>query len=386
MARKTLTHDQVLKLKPRASAYPDPRMPGLYVRVHPSGRRVFCAVARDPNGKQKWVTIGDTTTHTIDAAREVAQEKIGAIKIGASLNGVETFEVVAEEWFKRHVEKNGLITAPDIRGYLNRVLIQQWGGREFVSIKRSDIATLMDDVEDNSGVTASDYVLSLISGICTWYAKRHDDYTSPIIRGMRRASPKERARDRILTDDELRAIWKTAAANGSFGAFIRVALLTGQRREKVITMRHQDIVKGEWTIPSVKRGKNTAGSLVLPKEALDIINAQPRFAGNPYVFAGGGSRYMSGVSKRKECFDRRAGVSGWTIHDLRRTAKSLMQRAGVRPDISERVLGHVIKGVEGVYDRHSYQEEKAHALNALAGLLATIINPPANNVRRFKRA
>ena len=168
----------------------------------------------------------------------------------------------------------------------------------------------MDDVEDKNGVTAADYCLSITSGICTWYASRNDSYSSPIIRGMRRASTKERARDRILTDDELRAVWQTAAANGTFGAFVRVALLTGQRRDKVITMRHQDIVKGEWTIPSEKREKNTAGSLVLPQAALDIIDAQPRFAGNPYVFAGGGNRYMSGVSKRKAVFDKRAGVSG----------------------------------------------------------------------------
>ena len=377
MARKTFSDTSIKKLKPRSSAYPDPEQSGHYVRVHNSGRRVFCVVARDPNGKQKWITIGDDTTHTIDAARKIAREKITAIKTGSNIDGIETFEAVAREWFKRHVEAKGLITSSDIRSYLTRILLPAWGGREFISIHRSDIAKLMDDVEDKNGVTAADYCLSITSGICTWYASRNDSYSSPIIRGMRRASTKERARDRILTDDELRAVWQTAAANGTFGAFVRVALLTGQRRDKVITMRHQDIVKGEWTIPSEKREKNTAGSLVLPQAALDIIDAQPRFAGNGYVFAGGGNRYMSGVSKRKVVFDKRAGVQGWTVHDLRRTARSLMSRAGVRPDIAERVLGHVIGGVAGTYDRHSYDEEKAHALRALAALVESIANPRA---------
>lgn len=73
-------------------------------------------------------------------------------------------------------------------------------------------------------------------------------------------------------------------------------------------------------------------------------------------------------------------MPAWVLHDLRRTAKSLMARAGVRPDISERVLGHVIGGVEGVYDRHTYRDEKADALKRLAALIDSIVNPPAANV------
>ena len=75
-----------------------------------------------------------------------------------------------------------------------------------------------------------------------------------------------------------------------------------------------------------------------------------------------------------------ANMAHWTIHDLRRTARSLLSRAGVRPDISERVMGHAIPGVEGVYDRHRYDDEKAHALQALANLIDRILNPAANVV------
>jgi integrase len=76
----------------------------------------------------------------------------------------------------------------------------------------------------------------------------------------------------------------------------------------------------------------------------------------------------------------------WTLHDLRRTARTLMARAGVRPDISERVLGHVIAGVEGVYDRHSYEAEKRDALEKLAALVKRIVNPPPANVLPLRRA
>ena len=107
---------------------------------------MFCVVARDPRGKQVWHTIGGTDSYDVAKARDAARETIRAIKTGGNRNGVETFETVANEWIKRHVEKNGLISSPDIKSYLNRILIPAWGGREFVSIKRSDVAKLMDDV------------------------------------------------------------------------------------------------------------------------------------------------------------------------------------------------------------------------------------------------
>ena len=142
-------------------------------------------------------------------------------------------------------------------------------------------------------------------------------------------------RDRILDDDELRVVWN--AADGTFGAFVKILLLTGQRKEKASTMRWHDLDGATWTIPTEKREKGNAGVLVLPKIALEIINAQPRFASNPYVFAGEGSHIKS-WSRRKREFDAKLeGVAPWVLHDLRRTARSLMSRAGIRPDISERV-------------------------------------------------
>ena len=300
--------------------------------------------------------------------REKARETIKATRDGKSLSGPETFETVANEWFKRHVEAKGIISGKNFRSAIDRHLMLSWGGRIFESIKRGDVSTVLDSVEDFAGPCAADFALSVISMICNWYATRHDDYSSPIIKGMRRSNSKERARDRTLNDDELRQVWRVAEANGPFGAFVRVALLTGQRREKILAMRWDDVVDGEWIIRSEKREKGTAGSLVLPKAALEIINAQPKLASNPHIFAGRADKYLGGESKRKADFDAKLkGVEHFTLHDLRRTARSLMSRAGVRPDIAERVLGHAQGGVLGVYDRHQYRDEKAHALTRWRG-------------------
>ena len=102
---------------------------------------------------------------------------------------------------------------------------------------------------------------------------------------------------------------------------------------------------------------------------------------NPYVFAGRGGSHFGGFSKGKAAFDAKLPpMPHWTLHDLRRTTRSLMSRAGVRPDIGERAIGHSMRGVEGIYDRHHYTEEKALALKSLASLIDRIVNPPAENV------
>ena len=383
MARRTLTDLGVAALKPKAARYnfADPQLPGHYIRVTPSGRKSFAVVTRDPNGKQIWHTIGSTSLHTIGEARELAREAIKAIKAGADRGGPETFSSVAEQWLTRHVVARGLRSEDHIRRCLALHVLPAWGGREFTSIKRRDVATLLDQIEDSGGPVIADKVLAFISGITNWYATRNDDYVSPVTRGMRRSSTKERARERVLTDDEIRIMWTAADQHDVFGALVKMLLLTGQRREKVATMRWQDVsVDGVWTIPAEAREKGNARELVLSETALQVIRSRPRLESNPYIFAGRTTGPLRNFYTGKGRFDAEVRIAPWILHDLRRTAKSLMQRAGVLPHISERVLGHAIAGVEGTYDRHSYVTEKAHALKALASLIENILRPGDDKV------
>ena len=385
--RKTLSNKMIAALPKRAKRYPvaDPEQRGHYVRVMPKGPNVFCCVVRDPYGKQVWVTLGSNDVMTIEEAREKARSVIKRVRAG--LEAFEPlavrpdlFRAVAEDWLKRHVAAKGLRSRPEIERVLNKNVYPFWAERSFVDLRRSDVAKLLDHVQDNGGPSAADHVLAIVRGISSWYSTRHDDYVSPFVRGMRRTDPGSRTRDRILTDDELCAVWKAAEASGTYGALVQLLLLTAQRRDKVVTMKWSDLSQdGVWTIATERGEKGNPGSLTLPKRALEIIARQPRLMNNPYVFAATrGAGPLNGFNKRKAAFDIACGVTGWTLHDLRRTARSLMSRAGVRPDISERVLGHVIAGVEGVYDRHRYDEEKADALVRLADLIESIVNTPAN--------
>jgi integrase len=374
--RRTLTDSIIanLKVKKRENIA-DPHCAGHYVRVTPNGSKTFWAVARDPNGKQQWEKLGDCDHLKLEASREKARQWIGRTKRGESTAGPETIDTVAADWIKRHLEANGVITKANKIRYLNNHILPAWSGREFRSIKRSDVAKLMDAVSDTAGPVAADEVLSIVRSIAAWYARRNDDYASPIIPGMRLTSTKDRARDRILTDDEIRELWAVPTTSPIL-PIAKLLLLTGQRRTKVASMEWGAIDHGVWNVPAERRQKGTGEALRLPAEALAIIEAQPRFAHSLYVFpAQRGSGHFRAYSDGKDILG-----GAWTLHDLRRTARSLMSRAGVPYEIAERVLGHEQPAMGGVYNRHDYVPEKAEALEKLAALVRDIVNPPPANV------
>ena len=403
--RKRLTDLQVAALKPKANkrqAIPDPDLAGHYVRVTKSGAKSYAVAVRDPTqpvvskdtGKvyhrTVWHTLGSTDVLKIEDARELAREAIRRIKEGKPpVEPVKAkpdlFRSVAENWIKYHVAKSKLRTQREIERCLTKYVFPHWEKRDFISIRRSDAAKLLDYIEQHHGSRQADVVLGILRSLSHWYATRDDLYVVPFIRGMRRHKVAPRAR--ILDDNELRAVWRQAEQNGGFGAFVRLLLLTGQRKAALRGMKWSDIEDGTWTIAKQERQKTSAGSLHLPKQALAIIAKLPRFSGNPYVFAAAqGDGPMNGFGRGKVAFDKRCGVSGWTLHDLRRTARSLMSRAGVSSDHAERVLGHALPTIEGIYNRHEYAAEKGHALKRLAALIDEITNGTPAKVVRLRKA
>jgi integrase len=384
--RKSLSDIGVaaLRARPKRYAEADPELRGHYVRVTPNGAKSFVVVTRDPGGRQVWTTLGGVDLMSIEEARARAREVIKRVQVGkpALEPKADTFAEAVADWRMRHVERNGLRTAREINRLLNAHILPAWGAREFVSIKRSDVARLLDQIEDGNGARQADYCLMIIRAVMNWCATRRDDYSPPIIRGMRRQSPSAQQRSRVLDDDEIRRVWIACEELGNYGALIRMLLLTTQRLDKVLTMAWADIdADGVWRIPSVsKREKPHGGELKLPWLARDLLAAIPVLEGNPFVFAGRGQGHSNGHSKNKARLDRSSGVTNWVTHDLRRTGRSLLSRAGVRPDIAERTLGHVQPGVSNVYDRHAYLDEKADALARLAALIERIAHPGSARV------
>jgi integrase len=386
--RKAFTTKSIVALKPREKRYvvAVPQLATFYIRVFPGGRKTYFVAPRDPSGAQKTLTIGSADLLTFGEALERAREVIKRIEAGLAIETkTDTFGDVAAQWMARQVYKNGYRGASQYRSYLNLHILPTWKSRAFISIRCSDVTALLDQIEDRVSAIVADNCLDTISALMSWQATRMDDYVPPIVRGMRRTTKAQTARKRILDDDEIRRFWEAAKQCGQVGAFAQLLLLTAQRRTKVATMRWTDIVAGMWSIPLEAREKTNAGLLKLPEMALAIIEAQPRLRNNPFVFAGRDRGPAHDYGKAKRRIDESSGITGWVFHDLRRTARSLMSRAGVDPNHAERTLGHTIGGVRGIYDRHAYFDEKAIALGKLAALIDTIVNPPPSNVVALRR-
>ncbi|HZP69251.1 MAG TPA: tyrosine-type recombinase/integrase [Pseudolabrys sp.] len=333
------------------------------------------------NGKARAKTIGRWPDMSVKVAREAAYNFDPKAAMASAAAG--SFKAVAESFIKHHVHAKKLLSKDEIERMLKVYVYPEWETRPFFEIRRGDVNALLDKIVERNGASQADGVLATLRKLCNWYETRDENYVSPIVRGMKRDQrpADERKRKRTLTDDEIRALWSACGDAGTYGAFLRILLLTAQRKEKVETMRWRDIKDGVWTVPvKSPREKGHVGRVKLPQMALDIIEAQPEIEGNPYVFAASvGDGPFNSFSQRKEELDAKLKILAWTQHDLRRTAKSLMARAGVADNIAERTLGHAIAGVEGVYNRYDYFEEKGKTLDALAALVGTILNPPAKD-------
>jgi integrase len=378
--RRGLTDKQVAALPGRDKRYnyADPELRGHYLRVPARSSRApiaFAAVARNPDGKQIWTTLGTADALGIDKARELARHAIARIKSGKPSDepSPPTVADIAEQWLERHVRSNKLRSARERGRIISRYITPHIGGRIFAEIRRKDIAEFLDLIEDQSGKPMADSVLKTFRAMSKWVQLRDETYNPLLTTGMSRVPKGEGRRKRILGDDEIRAVW---GAPGQYGDFVRLALLTAQRREKLITLRWDDIKDGVWTIRTEPREKGNPGRLRLPLVALDLVKRQPRFVENPYVFAGrdNGPTAVFGSGTYKAQFDKLCGVTDWRVHDLRRTARSLMARAGIQTEIAERVLGHTQGELIEIYNRHSYEDQMAAALKKLATIIEGIAN------------
>jgi integrase len=193
---------------------------------------------------------------------------------------------------------------------------------------------------------------------------------------MARTSNKDRARQRILNDDELKAVWKaTEGSTTPFHRLVRFILLTGARRSEAAEMAWNELIGADWVLPSSRNKTKVDLLRPLSPEALAVLPARK----GKFVFStDDGLTPISGFSKFRTAMEKASETSGWTIHDLRRTARTLMSRAKVPPDHGERCLGHVIPGVRGVYDLWEFRDEKLAAYKSLAALIERIIDPQAN--------
>lgn len=444
MSKKFVFNDKSIKALPLAEGTQryevwDEILPGFGLRISARSKSFFVLIRPKGSGKPVRRSFGRYPHIGLSDARREARTFLEKTESGTYLTEAEetkdmAFSKIAEEFVTRYLDTRtrGKEGARIVRRYL----IPYFKDIPINQISRKDIAKMMDDLSDRKfqpepgktvgGPVMADRALGRLTKLMNWYQTRDDEFTSPIIQGMRVTSDKDRERERILSDDEIRAFWKTAQReskwhNGPqvFGGLLMMCLLTAQRRDAVAGMCRSEINEdGVWHVPATRDKNAKERYLPLSKTALGIVHSTNSAGQCDLVFTTNGQVSFSGFSRSKNYFDkamidemlaaaarrcdRKAAAEAsdlrdlfaatetgtesamalakqefrakwWRIHDLRRTAKTLMVRAGVRPDISERALSHAIGGVEGIYDRWDYLPELREAFDKLEAQILEIV-------------
>jgi integrase len=380
---------------------------GFGVRVTAAGARAFILNFR-LRGREYRYTIGAwpdwSALKAVREARHLRQRVDrgeNPLEDRASCSDTATVASILDDFVVRYVRNRNqpLRSANEYESAFQRLVKPRIGELGIYAVRRSHVIKMLDEIEDANGPVMADRTLAYVRKAFNWYATRDDQFNVPVVRGMGRVKPKERARTRVLSDEEIRTICPMLEEAGTYGSFVKMLLLTAQRHSEVARMSHGEIdAEGIWTIPAERYKTKRPNYVPLSRAALALIERQPKFNDCQYVFPTRAKTPYSRSGKSKAKLDKavfavmkaqaKKGakvelIPNWALHDLRRTAKTLMVRAGVRPDISERVLGHVIAGVEGTYDRHSYADEKRDALEKLAAMIERILEPVPSNVTTF---
>jgi integrase len=360
---------------------------GLRLCVHPSGAKSWIVRYRrpPPDGRtakmtldrlmalaeaRKWaagvlaeLAAGRDPGVTKAAAR--AAEQKAAIERAADT--VDHWaELFLERYVRKHTRRN---TQKQCEHVFRNIMLPAWSGRTVHDISRRDFRELVETVAEDRPIMAN-RAHSYMRKLFGWLIEQDVLAASPCT-GVRPPA-KEHARDRLLTDDEVRRLWLACDARGGReGAVVKLLLLTGQRLGEVVGMRRSEIVGDTWSLPPERTKNKRRHDVPLSRQALAIINEAPVIVGDDdHVFTAGNSRRLSNISDAKAAIDARMKPdSPWVLHDLRRVVASGLARLGTPLPTIERLLNHVsgsFRGIVGVYQRHDFAAEKRMALQTWA--------------------
>jgi integrase len=418
MPTTKLTQAAVDRLKPPASGrveYWDSQLPGFGLRISVNGRKTWVALYR-VGSKLVRETIGTLALiPNVAEARDRARESLQKAQAGknpvaekrerAEAARVETgklpdaFRAAALRYVERYAKKNTKPTTwQELRRQLEVDVFPKWSDRQIGSITRQDVTALLDDIADRGSPVQANRTLARLKTLFKWALDEELVTADPTARV--RKVVKETARDRVLSDDEIRLFWASCDKLGwPFGPMFKLLLLTAQRRDEVGGMAWSeiDLDKRQWTIPREKAKNDRAHEVHLSRLAVEIIGSLPRIGTAGLVFTTNGKRPVSGFSKSKKRLDEHmvdmlgagAVIDDWILHDLRRTAATGMARLNIAPHVVDKILNHVsgtIRGVAAVYNRHSYIPERDAALDAWSRYVEGLVRPTPLNVVRLSGA
>lgn len=266
------------------------------------------------------------------------------------------------------------------RGYVEavRYLRTNWKplhSRDVASLTRADIAERLDALARESGPVAADRARTALSSFYSWLVQRRSDVSNPVIGTAKIAD--ETPRERALTDAELVAVWNAANPSDDFGRIVRLLILTGCRRNEISALTWSEVHlseaagESEIRLPGARTKNGRSHVVPLSGVAVSTLRAIVRTE-RDYVF-GRARKGFSGHSRCKAALDAKSGVTGWVLHDLRRTVRTGLGRLGIAPHVAEAAVNHLPPKLIRTYDVNAYETEKRVALDTWAAHVATIL-------------
>jgi integrase len=403
---------------------------GLYVVRQPSGAKSFAAFPQ-VNGKQVKVTFGPYPAVSLKEANRKATEAKGKAAGGVD-PGAEKREARAEKRAAQTTRKVarlvgdrvGDIVDVYVTNYLAKNCKPSWakeaerilrvevapkfGKKRLGEIEDTDVHALLVEIAERAPRT-SNLTFAVFRKLCNWAMSLEGGKlikASPCV-GVKALSGNNK-RERVLSDEETRLVWRAAGKVGwPFGAIYRLALLTGARREEVAGMEWSELNLEQkiWMVPGPRTKNKKMLVLPLSEAAVEILRAFPRIGDSKFVFTTTTKTHVTGYSNAKDAIDKAMlgilreemgdkveALPQWQFHDLRRTLITNLQKLGVRLEVTEAILNHVSgasrSDAAGHYHLHAWTDEKRAALDMWARRLAEIVEnaPPATNVVEIARA
>jgi integrase len=356
---------------------------GLSLRISARGIRSWSLMVR-VGTRQRRLTLGRFPDLSLADARKRARAALELAERGIDPAGDrverrpdrDLFANVVAQYLELHARPNRLRRAADLERLLRHSVLPHWGKRRIQEIGRRDVLDLIDRIKVRAPSMAVK-VQASVGRVFNWALERGIIAASPLA-GMKRPV-REQARERVLEPHELAAVWRGAEAIGwPYGPIVKLLILTGARRSEVTGMAWSelDLERRLWIKPAVRVKSGREHRLPLSPAAVDLLGSLPRVDGSDFVFPNRtGTGPVQQLSDAKVRFDRLCGVSGWRLHDLRRTCASMLAELGVRESVIAAILDHSQAGLFGVtarYNRHKYEAEARAALERWAGHLARL--------------
>jgi len=387
-----LTTKFIENIKPAAARreIPDSACRGLYLIVQPTGRKAW-AVRYRFDGKTRKLTLDAGLT--LAAARQAATAALHELERGADPVALkfearaaadaasadrkrDTVEHLAslfiEQYAKRKTRKNSWRQAEHV---FDNIVLPKWRGRVVHDIARRDIRELVENVAVDRPIMAN-RALGHISKFFNWLLERDVIAASPCA-GIKPPAP-ENARDRVLSDAEIKALWHACdGIGGAAGPAVKLMLLTGQRCGEVVGMKRSEISGDVWTLSPERTKNKQRHEVPLSAQALAVIEAIPA-VDDDFIFTTSVTHRLGNMSHAKVALDASMKPkTPWVLHDLRRTAASGMAALSIKLPVIEKVLNHKsgsFRGIVGVYQRHEYAAEKRDALQRWANHVEGLVS------------